>query len=77
MTYNPQMENDETLDEFVKILGRIKDLVGEGTISNDEGIDLAETVERLRQSGNNEDADELAGLIEQAEGLKAQHQAKP
>ena len=76
MTYNPQMDNDETLDEFVQILGRIKDLVGEVTLSDDEGIDLAEAGERLRQSGNDKDADELAELTERAEELKARHQTK-
>ena len=76
MTYNRQMDNDETLDEFVQILGRIKDLVGEVTISDDEGIDLVEAIEQLRRSGNNKDADELAELLERADELKAQHQAK-
>ena len=76
MTYNPQMDNDETLDEFVQILGRIKDLVGEVSLSDDEGIDLAEAGERLRQSGNDKDADELAELTERAEELKARHQTK-
>jgi len=28
------MERDEKLDEFVGILGRIKDLIGEAAISN-------------------------------------------
>lgn len=70
------MDNDETLHEFVQILGRIKDLVGESTLLGDEDIDLAEAVERLRQSGNNEEADELAGLCKRADELKAQHQAK-
>ena len=76
MTYNLQMDYDETLEEFVQILGRIKDLAGEATISDDEGIDLVETIQRLRLSGNDKDADELAKLIERADELKAQHQAK-
>lgn len=76
MLYNLRMDNDETLHEFVQILGRIKDLVGESTLLGDEDIDLAEAVERLRQSGNNEEADELAGLCKRADELKAQHQAK-
>ncbi len=75
MTYNRQMDNDETLDEFVQILGRIKDLVGEGAIS-DDGFDLVKAIEGLRQSGNDQDADELAELIQRADELKAQHQAK-
>ena len=70
------MDKDETLQEFVQILGRIKDLVGESTLLGNEEIDLAEAVERLRQSGNNEDADELAGLCKRADELKAQRQAK-
>jgi len=76
VTYNLQMDYDETLEEFVQILGRIKDLAGEATISDDEGIDLVETIQRLRLSGNDKDADELAKLIERADELKAQHQAK-
>jgi hypothetical protein len=70
------MGNDESLDEFIQILGRIKDLVGDATISDQDGIDLAEAIQRLRQSGNNKDADELAELIRRADELKAQHQAK-
>ncbi len=75
MTYNLQVDHDETLDEFLQILARIKDLVGEATISDTAGIDLVEAIERLRQSGNNEDADELAELCQRADELKAQHQA--
>ncbi len=70
------MDNDVALEEFVKILGRIKDLVGEATIPDAEDFDVVAAIERLRQSGNREDADELAELIERAEKLKAQHQAK-
>ena len=70
------MDNEETLDEFIQILGRIKDLVGDAKISGDDGIDLVEAIERLRQSGNDTDADELAELFERAEELKAQHPAK-
>jgi len=76
VTYNPPMEKDETLDEFVQILGRIKELVGEATIAEEEGIDLVKTIEQLRQSGNNDDADELAELVERADKLKALQQAK-
>jgi hypothetical protein len=76
LPYNPQMDNDETLEEFVQILGRIKGLVGEAAISDDKGIDLVDAVQRLRLSGNDEDADELAMLCERADELKAQHQAK-
>lgn len=70
------MDKDETLDEFVQILGRIKALLGEEAISDDEGPDLVAAIEELRASGNNEDADELAALLERADELKAQHQAK-
>ena len=76
MTYNPLMEKDETLEEFVQVLGRIQELVGEATISNDEGFDPVKTIEQLRQSGNNDDADELAELIERADELKALQLAK-
>ena len=76
MTYNLQMENDEALEEFLKILGRIKDLLGEESLPNDTGIDLIDAIEQLRQSGNDKVADELAGLLERAEVLKAQHQAQ-
>ena len=70
------MDKDETLHEFVQILGRIKDLLGESMLLSDEDIDLQEAVEHLRQSGNSEDADELAVLCKRADELKAQHQAK-
>lgn len=76
MAYNPQMEKDETLEEFVQILGRIKDLLGEETLPSDTGIDLVDAVEQLRQSGNDKDADELAELLKRAEELKAQQQQK-
>ena len=76
MLYNLQMDKDETLQEFIQILGRIKDLLGESMSSGDEDIDLQEAVERLRQSGNSEDAEELAELCKRANELKAQHRAK-
>ncbi len=76
MIYNRRMDNDKTLEEFVQILGRIKDLVGEAIISDDQEIDLVAVIEQLRQSGNNESADELAGLLTRADELKTQHQAK-
>ena len=76
MAYNTQMEDDKTLEEFVQILERIKELIGDVAIEDDEGFDLTKAVERLRLSGNNDDADELAGLIERADELKAQHQVK-
>ncbi len=69
------MENDEKLEEFVQILGRIRDLVGEDAMSGNTGIDLVDFVEQLRLSKNDGDADELAELIDRAEALKAQHQA--
>ena len=75
MTYNQQMDKDETLEEFVQILGRIKDLVGEATIADDKGLDIVGVIEQLRASGKNEDADELVGLLERADELKAQHEA--
>jgi len=74
VTYNPQMENDETLQEFMQILGRIKTLLGEATISDGASIDLDAAVEQLRESGNNKDADELATLCKRADELKAQQQ---
>ena len=71
------METDERLEEFVQILGRIRELVGEESMSGGSGIDLVDVVEQIRQYGNDKDADELAELIKRAEELKAQHQAKP
>jgi hypothetical protein len=68
------MENDDTLIEFVQILGRIADLAGEALMSDDEEINLVEAVQKLRQSGNDKDADELAELVQRADELKAQHQ---
>lgn len=70
------MERDQKLDEFVEILGRIKDLISEAAISTEEGVDLAKAVEQLRLAEKNEDADKLAELIERADELKAQHQTK-
>ena len=75
VTYNPKMDKDETLEEFVQILGRIKDLVGEATVADDKDLDIVEVIEQLRASGKNEDADELVGLLERADELKAQHEA--
>jgi hypothetical protein len=69
------MENDEKLEEFVRILGRIRDLVGDEAMSDSTGIDLVDIVEQLRLSKNDKDADELAELINRAEALKMQHQA--
>ncbi len=69
------MEKDEKLEEFVQILGRIKDLVGEESMSDGIGIDLVDVVEQWRQSENDTDADELGELIKRAEELKAQHKA--
>ncbi len=68
------MENDDTLIEFVQILGRIADLAGEALMSDDEEIDLVKTVQKLRQSGNDQDADKLEELVQRADELKAQHQ---
>ena len=76
MAYNLPMDNDDTLREFLQILGRIADLAGEALMSDDEEIDLVETVRKLRQSGNDKDADELAELVQRADELKAQHQAE-
>jgi len=73
--YNPEMDNDTTLEEFVQILGRIKDLIGEATIADDKGFDLVEFIEQLRESGKTDDADELSGLLKRADELKAQHEA--
>ena len=70
------MATDETLDEFVQILGRIKELMGDVSIEDDEDFDLDKVIERLRLSGNNDNADELAELIKRADELKALHQAK-
>ena len=75
MIYNSQMDNDEKLEEFVQILGRIGDLVGEESMSDGIGIDLVDVVEQWRQSGNDTDADELGELIKCAEELKTQHTA--
>ncbi len=76
MTDDLQKDHDETLVEFVRILGRIAELVGDATESDNEDIDLVEAIKRLRQSGNSEDADELAELFQRAEDLKALHKAK-
>ena len=69
------METDETLEEFVQILGRIRELVGEESMSGNTGIDLVDVVEQMRQSGDDEDADALAQLVKRAEELKALHRA--
>jgi len=73
----PNTENDESLSEFIEILGRIKGLLGEAAFPSEEEIDLADAVEQLRQSGDATSADELAGLCKRADELKTQHQAKP
>lgn len=73
LTYNLPMDNDDTLREFVQILGRIADLAGEALMSDEEEIDLVATIQTLRRSGNDTDADELAELVRRADELKAQH----
>jgi hypothetical protein len=77
VTEEPKTENDESLHEFIAILRRIKELLGEAAFPSEEEIDLADAVEQLRQSGDTSSADELAGLCKRADELKAQHQAKP
>ena len=69
------MDNDETLSEFLRILGRIKELVEETSASGDDGIDLETATKQLRESGNNEAADEITELVQRAEALKALQQA--
>ena len=76
VTYNLCMDKDERLDEFVQILGRIADLMGAATVSDDKDVDLDEAIEQMRLAGNDEGADELAELVQRADELKAQHQAK-
>jgi len=70
------MDDDTKLKEFLGVLGRIKDLLEEVSISDDEDLDLDKGIEQLRQSGKDKEADQLAGLIEQAENMKAEHQAE-
>ena len=70
------MEDDKTLQEFVQILGRINDLVGEVATADDKGTDLVDAIAQLRLSGKDKDADVLAKLCARAEELKAQNQAK-
>lgn len=76
MAYNSHMDKDEALQEFVQILGRIKELLGEAAIQDGEGIDLAGAIEKLRKSGSTAVADELEQLCKRADDLKAQHQAQ-
>ena len=76
MTEKQITENDESLHEFIAILGRIKELLGEAAFPSDEQIELTDAIEQLRHSGNTTSADELAGLCKRADELKAQHQAK-
>jgi hypothetical protein len=70
--YNLRMDKDEKLEEFVQILGRIQKLIEEETAADDNGLDLVEAIKQLRESGKNDVADELTGLVERAEKLKAQ-----
>lgn len=76
MAYNLRMDSDATLGEFIKILGRIKELAGEAAVADDKGIDLAAAIEHLRESGGNKVADELAELVKRADELQAQQQLK-
>jgi hypothetical protein len=76
VTDNLQTENEKTLEEFIQILGRIAELVGENTTSDDDDVDLVDAIQRLRLSGNTTDADELEELFQRAEDLKALHQTK-
>lgn len=76
MIYNQQMDDDTKLEEFLGILGRIKNLTGEASVSDDGDLDLDSAIKQLRKTGNDRDADKLAGLIKQAENMKAEHQAE-
>ena len=75
VTYNTLMDKDETLEEFVQILGRIQKLIEDETTADGNGLDLVEAINQLRQSGKDEIADELAGLVERADELKTLQQA--
>jgi len=70
------MDKDESLEEFVQILGRIRELTAQATPADDNGPDLDDVVKQLRLDVEIDDADELAELIERADALKAQQQAK-
>ena len=70
------MDKDESLEEFVQILGRIRELTAQETTADDNGLNLDDVAKQLRLDGENDDADELAELIERADALKAQQQAK-
>lgn len=70
------MDKDESLEEFVQILGRIRELTAQETTADDNGLNLDDVVKQLRLDGENDDADELAELIERADALKAQQKAK-
>lgn len=70
------MDKDESLEEFVQILGRIRELTAQATTADDNGLNLDDVVKQLRLDGENDDADELAELIERADALKAQQKAK-
>ena len=77
LTYNVQMDPDETLIEFVQILGRIKELIGDATNLDDkEDLDLDKATRQLRLAGSDKDADELARLVERADELKVQQQLR-
>ena len=69
------MDKNETLEEFVQILGRIQKLIEEETPADGHGLDLVEAIKQLRKSGKDDVADELAGLLERADELKTQQQA--
>ena len=70
------MGYDETTDELAKILGRMADLMGEQSFSDDDSINSVDAIQGMRLAGKNDDADELAELIQRADELKAQHRTR-
>ena len=70
------MGYDETTDELAKILGRMANLMGEQSFSDDDSINSVEAIQGMRLAGKNDDADELAELIQRADELKAQHRTR-
>lgn len=61
----------DKLDELVTISTRVADLMDEASFSDDENIDTVEAIKRLRLSGANEDADELAELFQRIDEMKS------
>ena len=69
-------EDDAVTLELAEILGRMADLTSKATFTDNDAVPSLEVIQRLRLSGLNSEADELAELHTRAAELRNQHRPK-